>query len=137
MTVLGPALVLMATLSRYAMVQMACFSPYPRPSGGLGEPFVRGIRSEHHLVVVGLALGCVLLFGGLRGLCIGVLVGLWYSRAASVLPPNALGGITGDVLGTTNELKKWSPGAPPRHHGVLMPATVAVVYTARRGYLMR
>jgi adenosylcobinamide-GDP ribazoletransferase len=40
---LGPALVLMATFSRYAMVQLACFSPYARATGGTGESFVRGI----------------------------------------------------------------------------------------------
>ncbi len=33
---LGPTLVLMATLSRYAMVQLACFSHYARATGGLG-----------------------------------------------------------------------------------------------------
>jgi adenosylcobinamide-GDP ribazoletransferase len=102
---LGPALVLMATLSRYAMVQMACFSPYARPSGGLGEPFVRGIRPEHHLVALALALGSVLLFGGLRGVCIGVLVGL-ATLGLQVYFRQRLGGITGDVLGTTNELNE-------------------------------
>lgn len=102
---LGPVLVLMATLSRYAMVQMACFSPYARPTGGLGEPFVRGIRSEHHLLALGLALGSVVLFGGLRGLCIGVLVGL-ATLGLQVYFRQRLGGITGDVLGTTNELNE-------------------------------
>ena len=102
---LRPALVLMATLSRYAMVQLACFSPYARATGGVGEPFVRGIRLEHHITALLLALGSTLLFGGLRGVCIGVLVGLatfglqayFYQR---------LGGITGDVLGATNELNE-------------------------------
>jgi adenosylcobinamide-GDP ribazoletransferase len=100
---LRPALVLMTTLSRYAMVQMACFSPYARPSGGLGEPFVRGIRLEHYLLALGLALGSVLLFGGLPGLCIGVLVGL-ATLGLQVYFRQRLGGITGDVLGATNEL---------------------------------
>jgi adenosylcobinamide-GDP ribazoletransferase len=102
---LGPALVVMATLSRYAMVQMACFSPYARPTGGLGEPFVRGIRPEHHLEALCLALGSVLLFGGLRGVCIGVLVGL-ATLGLQVYFRQRLGGITGDVLGATNELNE-------------------------------
>jgi adenosylcobinamide-GDP ribazoletransferase len=102
---LRPALVVMATLSRYAMVQMACFSPYARPTGGLGEPFVRGIRPEHHLVALCLALGSVLLFGGLRGVCIGVLVGL-ATLGLQVYFRQRLGGITGDVLGATNELNE-------------------------------
>src|SRR2546428_6004534 len=68
---LRPALVVMGTLSRYAMVQLACFSPYARATGGVGEPFVRGIRLEHHIAALLLALGSTLLFGGLRGVCIG------------------------------------------------------------------
>ena len=57
---LRPALVLMATLSRYAMVQLACFSPYARATGGIGEPFVRGIRLKHYIAALLLALGSVL-----------------------------------------------------------------------------
>ena len=34
---LCPALVLMGTLSRYTMVQLACFSPYARATGGMGR----------------------------------------------------------------------------------------------------
>jgi adenosylcobinamide-GDP ribazoletransferase len=100
---LGPTLVLMATLSRYAMVQLACFSPYARATGGVGEPFVRGIRLEHYTAALLLTLGSVLLFGGLRGVCIGVLVGL-VTLGLQVYFRWRLGGITGDVLGATNEL---------------------------------
>jgi adenosylcobinamide-GDP ribazoletransferase len=102
---LRPALVLMTTLSRYAMVQLACFSPYARPTGGLGEPFVRGIRPEHHLTALLLALCSVLLFSGLRGVYIGVLIGLG-TLGLQVYFRHRLGGITGDVLGATNELSE-------------------------------
>ena len=102
---LRPALVLMATLSRYAMVQLACFSPYARPTGGLGEPFVRGIRPEHHIAALLLALCSVLLFSGLRGVGIGVLIGL-ATLGLQVYFRQRLGGITGDVLGATNELNE-------------------------------
>ena len=104
-TALRPALVLMATLSRYAMVQLACFSPYARATGGVGEPFVRGIRPEHHIAALLLALGSTLLFGGLRGVCIGVLVGL-ATLGMQLYFYQRLGGITGDVLGATNELNE-------------------------------
>jgi adenosylcobinamide-GDP ribazoletransferase len=100
---LRPALVLMATLSRYAMVQLACFSPYARATGGTGEPFVRGIRLRHHIGALLLALGSVLFFGGWRGVCIGVFVGL-VTLGLQVYFYRRLGGITGDVLGATNEL---------------------------------
>ena len=102
---LRPALVLMATLSRYAMVQLACFSPYARATGGVGEPFVRGIRLEHHIGALLLALGIALLFGGLRGVCIGVLVSL-ATLGMQIYFYQRLGGITGDVLGATNELNE-------------------------------
>jgi len=113
---LRPALVSMATLSRYAMVQLACFSPYARATGGIGEPFVRGIRLKHYIAALLLALGSVLLFGGLRGVCIGVLVGL-VTLGLQVYFYRRLGGITGDVLGATNEL-----------HEALVLLLVTVVY---------
>ena len=100
---LRPALVLMTTLSRYAMVQLACFSPYARATGGTGELFVRGIRLRHHIAALLLALGSVWLFGGWHGVCIGVLVGL-VTLGLQVYFYRRLGGITGDVLGATNEL---------------------------------
>ena len=79
--------------------------PYARATGGVGEPFVRGIRLEHHMVALLLALGSTLLFGGLRGVCIGVLVGL-ATLGMQIYFYQRLGGITGDVLGATNELNE-------------------------------
>ena len=78
-------------------MQLACFSPYAA-HGGVGEPFVRGIRLEHHIAALLLALGSTLLFGGLRGVCIGVLVGL-ATLGMQIYFYQRLGGITGDVLG--------------------------------------
>jgi len=102
---LRPALVLMTTLSRYAMVQLAYFSAYARSTGGLGEPFVRGIQLEHHLTALLLTFCSVLLFSGLRGVGIGVLVSL-VTLGLQVYFRERLGGITGDVLGATNELSE-------------------------------
>lgn len=103
--VLGPVLVLMATLSRYAMVQLACFSPYARATGGLGEPFVRGIRPEHHRYALLLALCSVLLFGRMRGVLLGALI-ILATFGLQVYFQRRLGGITGDVLGATNEVSE-------------------------------
>ena len=97
-----PSLVLMATLSRSSMVQLACFSPYARASGGVGEPFVRGIRREHFFITVGLTVGITLLFGGLRGVLIWILVSL-VTLGYQTYCRERLSGITGDVLGATNE----------------------------------
>jgi adenosylcobinamide-GDP ribazoletransferase len=100
-----PSLVLMGTLSRYAMVQLACFSAYARASGGIGEPFVHGIRHEHFVAALCWALILVLLFSGLRGLFIGVFVGL-ATLGCQTYFHRRLGGITGDVLGATNEMSE-------------------------------
>src|SRR5438128_9480455 len=71
---LCPALVVMGTLSRYAMVQLACFSPYARATGGVGEPFVRGIGLEQHIAALLLALGRTVRASGLLCVCMAVLV---------------------------------------------------------------
>ena len=97
-----PALVLMTTLSRASMVQLACFSPYARASGGVGEPFVRGIRREHFFITVGLTVSIALLFGGFRGVLIWLLVSL-VTLGYQIYCRERLSGITGDVLGATNE----------------------------------
>jgi adenosylcobinamide-GDP ribazoletransferase len=98
-------LVLMATLSRFSMVQLACFSPYARASGGLGEPFVRGIRQEHFLTAVLFTVGVALLFGGMRGFMIWLLVSL-ATLGYQTYFRRRLHGITGDVLGATNEVNE-------------------------------
>ncbi|WP_179137435.1 adenosylcobinamide-GDP ribazoletransferase [Candidatus Entotheonella palauensis] len=99
------ALILMATLSRYAMVQMACFSPYALASGSLGEPFVRGVRHEHFRTTLLLTFLLVWGFGGTRGLLIGCLVAL-ATLGYQAYCVRRLGGITADVLGATNEVNE-------------------------------
>jgi len=99
------ALILMATLSRYAMVQMACFSPYALASGGLGEPFVRGVRHEHFRATLLMTFLLVWGFGGTRGLLIGCLVAL-ATLGYQTYCVRRLGGITSDILGATNEINE-------------------------------
>jgi adenosylcobinamide-GDP ribazoletransferase len=99
---LRPALVLMATLSRYAMVQLACFSPYARATGGVGEPFVRGIRLEHHIAA---ALRREYLALWRSAACVSVCSSAGNARMQTYFCQR-LGGITGDVLGATNELNE-------------------------------
>ncbi len=100
-----PGLVLMATLSRYSMVQLACFSPYARATGGLGEPFVRGVRIDHFRIALLLTLVIVLVCGQGRGLMLGVLVAL-ATLGYQLYCSKRLGGITGDVLGAANEISE-------------------------------
>ena len=98
-------LILMATLSRYAMVQMACFSPYALASGSLGEPFVRGVRHEHFRTTLLMTFLLVWGVGGTRGLLIGCLVAL-ATLGYQAYCVRRLGGITGDVLSATNEVNE-------------------------------
>ncbi len=99
------ALILMTTLSRYAMVQLACFSPYALASGGQGEPFLRGVRHEPFRLTLLVTLVLVWGFGGVRGLLIGCLVGL-ATLGYQAYCVRRLGGITGDVLSATNEVNE-------------------------------
>lgn len=100
-----PGLILMTTLSRYGMVQLASFSSYARTSGGLGEPFVSGIQKTHFYVALLLTFGLVTTFGGIRGIVIGVLV-VMATLGYQAYFRHRLGGITGDVLGANNEINE-------------------------------
>lgn len=90
-------------LSRYAIVLTAYRSPYPRPEGGLGKLFLE------HMTWQQLALAAA--GGAALALALLHLAGLLYLLAASVcallmrlLSRRWLGGVTGDVLGATNEI---------------------------------
>ena len=96
-------LVLLGTLSRYAMVQVAYFSAYARPGGGFGEPFVRGARRDHFTATLPWSLIIVICVGGVGGVLIGTLVSL-ATFGLQTYFRKRLGGITADVLGATNEM---------------------------------
>ena len=96
-------LVLLGALSRYAMVQVACFSAYARPGGGFGEPFVRGARRDHFTATLPWSLIIVVGFGGVGGVLIGTLVCV-AAFGLQTYFRRRLGGITADVLGATNEM---------------------------------
>jgi adenosylcobinamide-GDP ribazoletransferase len=97
------ALLLYPVLSRWAMVLLAYLSPYARAEGGLGQAMTLGV-SPRILAGAGLSAGALsLLILGAPGLVLfgaaGALVWL-----GSLYFRRRLGGVTGDVLGATNEI---------------------------------
>ncbi len=97
------ALLLYPVLSRWGMVLLAYLSPYARAEGGLGQAMTLGVSPR---VLAGTSLSA----GALAFLILGV-PGLVLFGAAAALVwleslyfQRRLGGITGDVLGATNEV---------------------------------
>jgi adenosylcobinamide-GDP ribazoletransferase len=66
---------------------------------------VRGIRREHFAIALLLTLGIALLFSGMRGLMIWLLVSLATYGYLTYFRKR-LNGITGDVLGASNEINQ-------------------------------
>ena len=90
-------------VSRTVQVFMAVSLPYARPEGGKAEGFVRQARPLHLILALVVALGCCVAVGRLsgailmlQGLAVAILLRLWIKHN--------FGGVTGDLLGTSNEV---------------------------------
>jgi len=97
------ALLLYPVVSRWSMVLLAYLSPYARPEGGLGQAMTLGV-SRRVLTGAGLSAGALaFLILGAPGLVLfGAAAALVW--LGSLYFKHRLGGITGDVLGATNEV---------------------------------
>ncbi len=96
------ALVLMPVAGRWAMVAATWGAPYARAEGGLGQPFVEGLKSWEVAVagLSALAFG-VLASGAMGGLImLGAAVWAWLAR---LYLKRRLGGVTGDIIGAVGE----------------------------------
>ena len=99
----GAALLLYPVISRWSMVLLAYLSPYARAEGGLGQAMTLGV-SPRVLAGASLSAGALaLLILGAPGLVLAVAAAalVWLAEPLLSAPP---GGITGDVLGATNEV---------------------------------
>lgn len=99
------ALVVMPALSRWSMVLAASLSTYARPTGGTGRDFIESVSrislfiATAFALVVGIAaLGWK---GGLIFLLIGGITIIWV-----IYFHRRLGGVTGDILGSINEVNE-------------------------------
>ena len=96
-------LLLFPVISRWSMVLLAYLSPYARAEGGLGQAMTLGVSPR---VLTGASLsagGLALLILGAPGLVLIIAAGtlVWLG---SLYFQHRLGGITGDILGATNEV---------------------------------
>jgi adenosylcobinamide-GDP ribazoletransferase len=99
-----PALLCMPVVGRWAMVMSTAVLPYARAEGGLGQPFTEHLsRKEVTLATGVLVVSVAALFGplaaGVTLLALGAVL-----AALAHLFRRQCGGITGDMLGATNEI---------------------------------
>ncbi len=97
------SLILMTVTGRSTMVLVCYRSPYARSSEGLAKPFTENLGLREMVISSATAFGIALLLMGLTGVSIFLgtsLFGLGW-RAFFI---KKLGGVTGDILGATNEL---------------------------------
>ena len=97
-------LISMPVVGRWAMVVGAFRVTYARPEGGLAQPFLAHV-SWWHLGVATVTAGLVLawLLGPWQALCC-LAIGTVLVRLSTVWFHRMFGGVTGDVLGATNEV---------------------------------
>jgi len=96
------AVFLFPVVGRWAMVPMACWAPYARKEGGLGESFA---ANSYPVLIAATLLTALLLVAllGLQSLVILAAVGLMV-LLFTVYFKKKVGGVTGDIFGFQSEL---------------------------------
>ena len=89
-------------IPRDLMVELMTTMPYARPGGGTARPFLEGVSQQQRIWSHCMTLGVCLFFGpaGIALLVLGWIVTVFLRTCFK----KSFGGITGDLLGATNEL---------------------------------
>lgn len=90
-------------VSRLAQVFLAASLPYARPGGGKAAGFVEAARPLHVILAGLAALAICAAIGGLTGVIL-LLQGLIASVLLRIWMKHHFGGVTGDLLGLSNEV---------------------------------
>lgn len=99
------ALIMMVVTGRWSMVPMSFFSSYARKENGTGRPFVNFVTAVDLGAATLMALLISIILFYIKGLIIILIVGL-ITFMATIFFKQRLGGVTGDVLGATNEVNE-------------------------------
>ncbi|MBI5192752.1 MAG: adenosylcobinamide-GDP ribazoletransferase [Nitrospirae bacterium] len=99
------ALLLMPTLSRWAIVLMAALSDYARVNKGTGKDFVETVTPLNLVTATFFAcVAAIVMMGWIGALLISFIGGV--TLIGVVYFKKRLGGVTGDVLGAVNEFNE-------------------------------
>jgi adenosylcobinamide-GDP ribazoletransferase len=93
----------MAVMGRSSMVWVCYRSPYARSDEGLGRPFTKNLTRREIAIASVSALGIALFLLGAKGALV-FLASAIFSFGHRLFFLKKLGGVTGDVLGSANEL---------------------------------
>jgi len=99
---ISSSLVLMTVLGRNSMVLVCFRSPYARTDNGLGKLFTDHLGFREVIFSSLLALGVTLIIVGIRGILIFLII-LLFSFGYRFYFIKRVGGVTGDILGASNE----------------------------------
>ena len=89
-------------VSRSMMVELIALLPYARPDSGMAKPFVEGIMPRQRVWSHVIALGVCLCFGPMGTALF--FIGWTGARLLATIFQRMFNGITGDLLGATNEI---------------------------------
>jgi adenosylcobinamide-GDP ribazoletransferase len=99
------SLILMTVLGRNSMVLVCYRSAYARPDGGLAKPFVENLKFHELIISLASAFGIAFILLGVKGILVFLGVCL-FNLGYRFFFIRKLGGVTGDILGTANELSE-------------------------------